>query len=339
MTYAEAMARFGTDKPDLRLSLELVDCTEFFSDTDLPGVPGALRRRRRDARRGEPAPQAARRLAGVGQAARRQGAGLRAGRTRTASSAGRSPRTSPTRSGPASPRTSGADPGTASSSPPGRPSPSRALLGAARLEIGRALRPDRRVGLDASCGCVDAPLFEPAAEATAAGDVAVGSGAWTAVHHAFTSPKPESMDTFDTDPGPRAGLRLRHGLQRQRDRRRVDPYPPRGRPGARLRGHGLSARRRRRRSSASCSTRSRFGAPPHGGIAFGWDRICALLSRHRLDPRRDRLPQDRVAATTRSRRRPRRSRRPSARKPASTRSLQHQLHPPPDRFTHQRRAR
>src|SRR5690606_39384836 len=47
---------------------------------------------------------------------------------------------------------------------------------------------------------VDAPMFEPAAAAVASGDVAVGSGAWTAVHHAFTSPKPEFMDTFDTDP-------------------------------------------------------------------------------------------------------------------------------------------
>ena len=77
---------------------------------------------------------------------------------------------------------------------------SRALLGAARLEIGR------RGGLIdtdafAFTWVVDAPLFEPSSDAVAGGDVAVGSGAWTAVHHAFTSPKPEFLDTFDTDPG------------------------------------------------------------------------------------------------------------------------------------------
>ena len=75
---------------------------------------------------------------------------------------------------------------------------SRGLLGAARLEIGR-----RGGLLDESAWSfvwvVDAPLFEPASDAVAAGDVAVGAGAWTAVHHAFTSPK--DLDNFDADPG------------------------------------------------------------------------------------------------------------------------------------------
>lgn len=42
-------------------------------------------------------------------------------------------------------------------------------------------------------------MFESAEAAVASGDVAVGAGKWTAVHHAFTSPKPEFLDTFDQD--------------------------------------------------------------------------------------------------------------------------------------------
>ena len=68
---------------------------------------------------------------------------------------------------------------------------SRALLRAARAEIARRLD---MIDDDAWAfvWIVDPPLFEPAGDAAAAGDVAVGSGAWTAVHHAFTAPSPNT---------------------------------------------------------------------------------------------------------------------------------------------------
>jgi len=121
---------------------------------------------------------------------------------------------------------------------------------------------------------VDAPLFEPTGETD---DVAVGSGAWTAVHHAFTSPKPESLDTFDTDPGSALayaydivcnGNEIGGGsirIHRRDVQERVFEVMGLGPEEAEEKfGFLLEA--------------FKYGAPPHGGIAFGWDRICALLS-------------------------------------------------------------
>jgi aspartyl-tRNA synthetase len=153
---------------------------------------------------------------------------------------------------------------------------SRALLGAARLEIGR------RGGLiDESAWSfvwvVDAPLFEPTGDATAAGDVAVGSGAWTAVHHAFTSPMPEHLDTFDTDPGSALayaydivcnGNEIGGGsirIHREDIQKRVFAVM------------GITDEQAREKFGFLLDA-LQYGAPPHGGIAFGWDRICALLS-------------------------------------------------------------
>jgi aspartyl-tRNA synthetase len=152
---------------------------------------------------------------------------------------------------------------------------SRALLGAARVEIGH------RCGLideDAwsFLWVVDAPLFEPAAEATASGDVALGYSAWTAVHHAFTSPK--DLDTFDQDPGNALawaydivcnGNEIGGGsirIHREDIQKRVFAVMGIGEDEADEKfGFLLEA--------------FKYGAPPHGGIALGWDRICALLSR------------------------------------------------------------
>ena len=152
---------------------------------------------------------------------------------------------------------------------------SRALLGAARLEIGR--RGDL-IDEDAwsFLWIVDAPLFEPTADATAAGDVAVGYSAWTAVHHAFTSPK--DLETFDTDPASALawaydivcnGNEIGGGsirIHREDIQKRVFEVMGLGEAEAQEKfGFLLDA--------------FAYGAPPHGGIAFGWDRIVALLSR------------------------------------------------------------
>ncbi|MFZ2504581.1 MAG: amino acid--tRNA ligase-related protein, partial [Nocardioides sp.] len=151
---------------------------------------------------------------------------------------------------------------------------SRALLGAARLEIAR------RCGLiDESAWSflwiVDAPLFEPADDATAAGDVAVGGGAWTAVHHAFTSP--QDLDSFDADPG--EALAFAYDI--------VCNGNEIG--GGSIRIHREDIQRRvfavMGIDEAEASAKFgflldafAFGVPPHGGIAFGWDRIVALLA-------------------------------------------------------------
>jgi aspartyl-tRNA synthetase len=275
MTYAEAMARYGSDKPDLRLSLELTDCTAFFVDTPfrvfqapyvgavvMPGG-GSQPRKQLDAWQDWAKQRGARGLAYVLVGEDGELGGPVAKNLSDAERAGIAEHV-------------GARPGDCVFFAAGPVKSSRALLGAARLEVGR------RCGLiDESAWrflwVVDAPLFEPADEATAAGDVAVGSGAWTAVHHAFTSPKQESMDTFDTDPGSALayaydivcnGNEIGGGsirIHREDVQKRVFAVM------------GLSEAEAEEKFGFLLQA-FQYGAPPHGGIAFGWDRICALLA-------------------------------------------------------------
>jgi aspartyl-tRNA synthetase len=168
----------------------------------------------------------------------------------------------------------GAEPGDCIFFAAGAVKSSRALLGAARLEIGR------RGGLideDAwsFVWVVDAPLFESSADATAAGDVAVGGGAWTAVHHAFTSPK--DLETFDQDPGNALAWAydiVCNGNEIGGGSIRIHRRDVQERVFAVM---GLGAEESQEKFGFLLDA-FKFGAPPHGGIAFGWDRIVALLA-------------------------------------------------------------
>jgi aspartyl-tRNA synthetase len=275
MTYADAMARYGTDKPDLRFGLELTECTEFFSDTTfrvfqapyvgavvMPG--GASQPRKQlDAWQDWAKQRGAKGLAYVLVGDDGELGGPVAKNLTDAERAGLAEHV-------------GAAPGDCIFFAAGAVKSSRALLGAARLEIGR------RCGLiDESAWSllwvVDAPLFEPADEATASGDVAVGSGAWTAVHHAFTSPKPEFLNTFDTDPGSALAYAydmVCNGNEIGGGSIRIHRRDVQERVFAVM---GLAQQEAQEKFGFLLEA-FKFGAPPHGGIAFGWDRICALLS-------------------------------------------------------------
>ena len=124
---------------------------------------------------------------------------------------------------------------------------------------------------------VDAPLFEPAAAAVPPATWPSAAGAWTAVHHAFTSPKPESLDTFDTDPGSALAYAydiVCNGNEIGGGSIRIHRRDIQERVFAVM---GLSAEEAQAKFGFLLDAFA-FGAPPHGGIAFGWDRICALLA-------------------------------------------------------------
>jgi aspartyl-tRNA synthetase len=275
MTYADAMQKYGSDKPDLRMGNELVECTDYFTDTpfrvfqaDYVGavvMPGGASQPRKqlDAWQEWAKQRGARGLAYVLVQDDGELGGPVAKNLSEAEREGLAAHV-------------GAAPGDCIFFAAGETKSSRALLGAARIEIGH------RGGLiDESAFAftwvVDAPMFEPSSEAVASGDVAVGAGAWTAVHHAFTGPKPEFADTFDTDPGSALayaydivcnGNELGGGsirIHREDIQKRVFAVM------------GLSAEEAQEKFGFLLDA-FKFGAPPHGGIAVGMDRICAILA-------------------------------------------------------------
>ena len=264
MTYADAMQNYGSDKPDLRFGLQLVEQTQFFKDTEfrvfqapyvgsvvMPGGASSPRREL-DAWQDWAKARGAKGLAYI-----------------LVSEDG-------TLGGPVSKNISeketagivaaaGAKPGDAIFFAAGDRSSSLSLLGAVRLEIGK------RCNLIAEGAweflwVVDAPMFEP-----------TDNGGWTAVHHPFTGPKPEFAKTFSSDPAKALayaydivlnGTELGGGSIRIHDRQiQKDVFNV----------IGLSDEEAMSKFGFLLEAFN-YGPPPHGGIALGLDRVCALLT-------------------------------------------------------------
>ena len=267
LTYADAMARFGSDKPDLRFGLELVDLTGYFAQTPFrvfqaPYVgaivmPGGADQPRRqfDAWQEWARQRGARGLAYVtfdadgelgGPVAKNLSDEERAGLREAV----------------------GAAPGDCAFFAAGRIGEARALLGAARDEIARRLDLVEP-GSWSFAWVVDAPVFEeiPAED----------GGGWTAVHHPFTAPREEWLATLESDPG--AALASAYDL--------VCNGNEIGGGSIRIHRRDLQERvfailgidpEQAEEKFGFLLEAFRYGPPPHGGIAFGWDRICMLLT-------------------------------------------------------------
>ena len=264
MTFFEAMDRYGSDKPDLRFDLELKDCTGYFKDTEFRVfqnefvgavvMPGGADQPRRtfDAWQEWAKQRGAKGLAYVtfdpdgtlgGPVAKNLTDAERDGLAKHI----------------------GAKPGDCAFFGAGAKSSTQQLLGAVRQEVGE------RCGLIdenqwSFLWIVDAPMFEK-----------TDDGGWTAVHHPFTSPNGQWVDRFEEAPDKALAWAydiVCNGNEIGGGSIRIHQSDVQQRVFTLL---GLSKEETQDKFGFLLDAFA-FGPPPHGGIAFGWDRICMLLS-------------------------------------------------------------
>ncbi len=267
MTYHEAMRRFGSDKPDLRFDLELCDLTTFFEATPFrvfqAEYVGAVvmpcgadqPRRAFDAWQEWAKQRGAKGLAYVtvtedglgGPVAKNLSEAERDGLAAAA----------------------GAQVGDCIFFAAGRAADARPLLGAVRNEIA-----ERQNLIDHSVWSfvwiVDAPMFEQVQDDS-------GAWVWTAVHHPFTSPNAEWINRFVDSPGEALAWAydlVCNGNEIGGGSIRIHQANIQSQVFSVL---GIDEQEANDKFGFLLEAFA-FGPPPHGGIAFGWDRICMLLA-------------------------------------------------------------
>ena len=264
MTYADAMQNYGSDKPDLRFDLQLIEQTAFFAKTEFrvfqaPYVgsvvmPGGATSPRRELDAWQDWAKA-RGAKGLAYILVNEDGTLGGPVSKNISEAEQSGIVA----------AAGAKAGDAIFFAAGERSASLALLGAVRLEIGKRCNLINQ-GAWEFLWVVDAPMFEP-----------TDNGGWTAVHHPFTGPKPEFVKSFASDPASALayaydivlnGTELGGGSIRIHDREiQKDVFTV----------IGLSDEEAASKFGFLLEAFN-YGPPPHGGIALGLDRVCALLT-------------------------------------------------------------
>jgi aspartyl-tRNA synthetase len=264
MTYFDAMDKYGSDKPDLRFDIELSNCTDYFKNTEFRVfqneyvgavvMPGGADQPRRafDAWQEWAKQRGAKGLAYVTFDADGNLGGPVAKNLSDSERNGLAAHL-------------GAKPGDCAFFGAGDKSNTQQLLGAVRQEVGE------RCGLiDASqwsfLWIIDAPMFEKTDE-----------GGWTAVHHPFTSPNAEWVDRFEEAPDRALAWAydiVCNGNEIGGGSIRIHRSDVQERVFSLL---GLSDEEAREKFGFLLDAFA-YGPPPHGGIAFGWDRICMLLS-------------------------------------------------------------
>ena len=274
ITWQDAMDKYGSDKPDLRFGNPLIELTDYFKNTPFrvfqaPYVGAVLfkggaatPRRQFDAWQDWAKQRGAKGLAYVVFA---ENGELKGPVAKNLSEEERN----------GLKEAVGAEDGDAVFFAAGRRTSSQELLGAVRVELARRaglLKPDDF----AFTWVVDFPLFKPTDDPDD-DDVAVGHSKWTSMHHPFTMPSKDWIDKFDKDPEHAMsdsydivcnGNEMGGGSVRiHRDDiqdRVLDVLGITPEEAADKFGFLLEA--------------FKYGAPPHAGIALGWDRTAAILA-------------------------------------------------------------